>query len=351
MKIKSSLFFIFCLPLISMVSNNSCNDININKKIEQNTKQPVIAIKGITLEAPPNPIDSIVFKNMQRINADWAAIIPFAFSRKGQPAIQYNSPRQWWGEREDGIIKSIELAHQQKMKVMLKPQLWIGGGEYTGHFTLDGDSSWAIWETNYKNYIMYNAMIAAKTNTELLCIGTEMDETVKQRPQFWSNLIDSIKTVYKGKLTYAANWNCYKDFTNWQKLDYIGIDAYFPLSNEVTPTVENLLQGWQPHFDAIKQYTTQQKRPILFTEYGYRSMNQCAFEPWQSYNKSEVNLIGQQNAYEALYQKFANEAWFAGGFIWKWQVDDAKAGGPNNHNYTPQNKPVEATISKWYSNK
>ena len=42
--------------------------------------------------------------------------------------------------------------------------------------------------------------------------------------------------------------------------------------------------------------------------------------------------------------------WFAGGFLWKWHVNDLKAGGLTNNNYTPQNKPVESIIKNWYSN-
>ena len=305
-------------------------------------------IAGVNMEAPPNEIDSNCFVNMKRINARWVAFIPFAFSRQGQPQVRYNASRQWWGEREEGIVACIKMAHAQNMKVMLKPQLWLAGGEYSGYFKMETDTGWQRWEENYKNYLMHNAKIAQDNNVELLCIGTEMDATVKLRQEFWSTLIDSIKKIYKGKLTYAANWGCFKEFTSWHKLDFIGIDAYFPLSNAVTPKVDELFNGWQPHFEDIKQFQKAEQKPIIFTEYGYRSIDKCAEQPWLSYNTADVNVEGQQNAYEALYKRFLPEPWFDGGFLWKWHVNDENAGGKNNSNYTPQNKPVEDVIKKWY---
>ncbi len=347
----STSYFKYCyiFLLICSVLNSSCYNISrstppLSDTITVNKN----FIAGVNMEAPPNEIDSSCFINMKRINARWVAFIPFAFSRQGQPAVQYNASRQWWGEREEGIVACIKMAHAQNMKVMLKPQIWIGGGVYTGHFKMETDTGWLRWEENYKNYILHNAKIAEEYQAEIFCIGTEMDEAVKLRPLFWENLIDSVKKIYKGELTYAANWGCFKEFKSWDKLEYIGIDAYFPLSPAVTPTVDELFTGWQLHFEDIKQFEKVHKKPILFTEYGYRSIDKAAHEPWSSYNKAPINFEAQQNAYEALYKRFLSEPWFAGGFLWKWHVNDAKAGGKENSNYTPQNKPVEEVIKKWY---
>ena len=54
------------------------------------------------------------------------------------------------------------------------------------------------------------------------------------------------------------------------------------------------------------------------------------------------------NATEALFLSVWNESWFAGGYIWKWFVDHAEVGGLQNNQFTPQNKPVEELIAKYY---
>jgi hypothetical protein len=43
-----------------------------------------------------------------------------------------------------------------------------------------------------------------------------------------------IRKIYTGKLTYAANWDDFDKVPFWKELDYIGIDAYFPLSDAAT---------------------------------------------------------------------------------------------------------------------
>lgn len=333
-----------------LVSVCNCNVSNSKPHFAETFSVRKNLISGVNMEAPPNPVDSTCFTNMHRIGAKWVSIIPFAFSRQGQTTVQYNAGKQWWGEKEEGIVACIQLAHAANLKVMLKPQLWIGGGVYTGHFKCNTDSAWGEWEKNYLKYILHNAIIAENNKADLLCIGTEMDAAVKERPVFWSSLIDTVKKIYKGEITYAANWGCFKEFSSWEKLNYIGIDAYFPLTSAVTPTVNELLEGWLPHFNDIKAFTGLKNKPILFTEYGYRSIDKCAEEPWLSNNAGPVNMQAQQNAYEALYKKFIPQSWFAGGFLWKWHVYDSKAGGLANNNYTPQNKPVESTIKNWYSN-
>ena len=90
-------------------------------------------------------------------------------------------------------------------------------------------------------------------------------------------------------------------------------------------------------------------KPILFTEYGYRSVDYAGRKPWVSdRSMNQVNLKAQVNTTKALYETFWNEEWFAGGFIWKWFIDYDKVGGEDNPMFTPQNKPVEEVIKEYY---
>ncbi len=310
-----------------------------------------LTINGVTFEAPPQIVDSTTFASMKRIEAGWVALVPFGFCRPGSPKVMFNSQRQWWGEKDEGIIGCTQMLQQQKMKVMLKPQVWIGGGTFTGHFDAGTEADWLLWESGYSDYILHNAKLADSLGIDLFCIGTELETAVMKRPAFWSSLIDSVRAVYKGKITYAANWNEYEKFQHWSKLDFIGIDAYFPVADAAEPGVEEIVKGWDKHFTGIKKFQAAKKIPVLFTEYGYRSVEYCGKEPWVADRKGTVNLTAQQNAFEALYRRFAGETWFAGGFIWKWHARDERAGGENNNDFTPQHKPVETVIKKWYTQK
>ena len=96
---------------------------------------------------------------------------------------------------------------------------------------MTNEDDWQVLENSYTQFILLYAMLAQEIDAELFCIGTELEKFIEKRPQYWSNLIKEIKKVYKGKLTYAANWDEFKRTPFWSDLDYIGIDAYFPVSD------------------------------------------------------------------------------------------------------------------------
>jgi hypothetical protein len=298
--------------------------------------------------APVKPIDETALSPIINVHANSIALMPYAFLNLENPVVKYKSKGGWWGESDDGVVACIQLAHQKNISVLLKPHLWIEHGTYTGAFTLQKEKDWQLWESSYLNYLLHFADIAESMKAEIFCIGTELGATVKQRPQFWSLLIDTLKKTYHGKLTYAANWDDYKNFPFWKKLDYIGVDAYFPLASDKTPSANSLHKGWKRHSNDLENFSTKWDRPILFTEYGYRNVDYACAKPWKE-NKGGQNDKAQANALEAFYQIFAGKRWFIGGYLWKWYVDS-----PNHSrekiDFTPQSKPAENVIQKWYSN-
>ena len=86
----------------------------------------------------------------------------------------------------------------------------------------------------------------------------------------------------------------------------------------------------------------------MFTEFGYQSKDFTAQEPWNHNQSSDVNLVGQQNSLAVLLATFWREDWFAGGFLWKWYDNHDQVGGTNDTDYTPQNKPAELILKKFY---
>ena len=308
-------------------------------------------INGVSFVASQIPIDSTHVNPVVSINSNYAAVMPYGFIRDLQnPEVFYNTDRQWFGESLKGVKQYIGELHKQNVKVMMKPHIWIRGGHFTGHITMTTDEEWKQFEASYSKFILDFAELAEKTNTEILCIGTELEKFIEHRPEYWSDLISKIKSVYKGRLTYAANWDEFKRTPFWDKLDYIGVDAYFPVSDMQTPTVEDSKKGWIEHKEVIKTISEKYDKPVLFTEFGYRSVDYTGKEPWKSERSmGELNLQAQVNTTQALFETFWHEEWFAGGFIWKWFINNERAGGSDNHMFTPQNKPVEEIIKTHYS--
>ncbi len=296
-------------------------------------------------------IDSTHVNPVVNVNANYAAIMPFGFIRNLEhPEIRYSTRGQWFGETKEGAKQYINELRKEGIKTMLKPQIWVYHGEFTGYIEMTNEEDWKTLETTYSNFILDFAEVAEEAKVEILCIGTELEKFIEHRPDYWNNLISEIKTIYKGKLTYAANWDEFKRTPFWDQLDYIGVDAYFPVSEEKTPSVERCLEGWQAHKSVIKGLYDKHQKPILFTEFGYRSVDYSGKEPWKvDRSENDVNMVAQVNTTTALFETFWQEEWFAGGFVWKWFHNYENVGGQNNNRFTPQNKPAEQVIQKYYS--
>ncbi|MGI9552800.1 MAG: glycoside hydrolase family 113 [Aurantibacter sp.] len=312
--------------------------------------QEIKKMNGVSFVASRQEVKQEHVNTVVAVNASHAAVMPFGFIRDlSSPKIIFDTDRQWFGETRKGAKQYIQLLHDNSIKVMLKPQIWISRGEFTGGIKMPTEEDWKVLEASYDKFILNYAELAEETKVDLLCIGTELEQFVKNRPTYWTDLIKKIRTIYKGKLTYAANWDEYPRTPFWKEIDYIGIDAYFPLSEEKTPSTEQLKIGWQKWKTAIADLSQEVKKPVIFTEFGYRSMDFTAKKPWLvDRNEEQVNLEGQAIATQVLFDVFWPEDWFAGGYVWKWFINHEKSGGSEDNRFTPQNKPAEEIIRTHY---
>ncbi|MBC7885901.1 MAG: hypothetical protein H7X99_10525, partial [Saprospiraceae bacterium] len=155
----------------------------------------------------------------------------------------------------------------------------------------------------------------------------------------------------RGKLIYSANWDNYEKIKFWADLDFVGISCYFPLTDAKTPTLNLLNKEWKPIIKKLKSFSALQQKRIVFTEYGYMSVDGCAGKAWEIEKKVstlKINQQGQSNAYDALWSNLHHEDFWGGGFLWKWFPDGMGHEGYPEKDYTPQDKTAESIIKKWF---
>ncbi|HEA30970.1 MAG TPA: glycoside hydrolase [Leeuwenhoekiella sp.] len=327
-------------PLFLIFSACQAQEVSITKKID-----------GVSYVASRDAVEDNHLQPLLDLGVNYASVMPFAFMRSmEQPQLHFNGERQWYGETYAGAGDFIKLLHTKNIKVMLKPHIWIGRGTFTGDMLLDSEENWQQLEADFERYILLYAKLAEENDVEIYCIGTELFNFVKARTAFWTQLITKVRKIYKGQLTYAENWDKVEENPLWDDLDYIGADAYFPVSDAKTPAISEARTGWKPHKIMLRGLSKKFKKPVLFTEYGYRSVDFSGRQPWLT-DRTEggVNMQGQLNLTEALFDEFWDEPWFAGGFIWKWHHDHESSGGAKNNRFTPQNKPVQEFLKKRFN--
>ncbi|MFC1548884.1 hypothetical protein ACFL5E_02885 [Candidatus Omnitrophota bacterium] len=244
----------------------------------------------------------------------------------------------------------IRRAHKLGMKVMLKPHIDLID-KYDGTywradigFTIEKD--WKIWFEEYQEFIVSYARLARQMNVELLCVGTELSFTT-QKDDEWRKIIAEIRKVYPGEIVYAANWDNYKNIRFWDQLDYIGIDAYFPLTYTQDPSVADLKKGWEKWRHEIELWQKQINKPVIFTEIGYPSSSHAPYTPWKSGMNGNANPEIQAKCYKAFFETMWDQPWLAGVYWWKWDTNTS-AGGNYNRQFTPQNKPAQRILEAHY---
>ncbi len=287
-------------------------------------------------------------ERLAQTGAEWVEIITTYYQD------EYNSKRIFPTRKtpSDGSIAHvIKKAHSLGLKVMLKPHIDLidtSDGLWRGDIGFQTEKDWQRWFAQYQKFIVHYAHLAEKTNVELFCIGTELC-FASTKTEFWQYyIIPSVRTAYSGKLIYAANWDEYKSIGFWDDLDYIGIDAYFPLARKKNPGYEEIKTSWSKWADEIQEWHRYIGKPVILTEIGYRSSEYAATRPWEEGFGRKVDLELQALCYSAALSVFSNRDWCRGLYWWYWK-SSPYAGGFNNRDFTPQGKPAEIVLNYWYA--
>ncbi|MBN2189797.1 MAG: discoidin domain-containing protein [Candidatus Aureabacteria bacterium] len=217
--------------------------------------------------------------------------------------------------RDEAVIHAVNQIHKNGMRVMLKPHVDCINGTFRGDI-IPGDE----WFESYLAFIMHFASIAREYNVECFCIGTELEATTyEEYDQHWNNLIKEVRAVFNGKITYAANWSEYKGVLFWDKLDFMGIDAYFPLTGEKDPSQDDLDSAWESVKEEIKEYRDENNIsiPLIFTEVGYQSADGTNKTPWYTSSEKE-DQEEQAMCFKAMLNAMLKEQWFKGFYWWNY---------------------------------
>ena len=218
---------------------------------------------------------------------------------------------------------------------MLKPQLW-GRGTFPGdiHFARAEDR--AIWFENYHRFLEFYANLATRMHADIFCVGVEFVQMSRYEAE-WRKLIARARQLYKGPLVYGATQGPeFEGIRFWDALDYIGLNNYYPLPDDLSTDV------------VVKKVALVQqkfKKPVIFPEAGFPSLKDPHREPWSEAPRA-LSVDDQARCYEAVLRAFYKKPWFQG--VYWWKVGTNGRGGPQDGSHTPWGKPAMEVVSRWY---
>ncbi len=285
------------------------------------------------------------------------------------------------------IRRYLQTIRHKGYKSMFYPLLFVDNidkswrGKITGEYT-----SIPRFFQQYREFILHYAYLS-KGLVDAFLIGSELEGLTKiQSPDGvfpaimeLRNLAIEVKKILGPdvKISYAANWSEYHsyqglyhmdDLWSCDAIDFIGIDAYFPLSNSTESLYnhKSIIDGWNSgegydfYFEngakkplepmyAWKNIeywlhnlhynpdgTTTSWRPsskkIWFTEYGFPSVHCATNEPNRffdytsiesslpRYSSGKVDILAQRIAIEATEMRWNQSESVERRFVWCWDA-------------------------------
>jgi len=180
-----------------------------------------------------------------------------------------NVPNYGGTINDASLVRYLREVRRRGLKTMLYPMIFLDlpGKPWRGHMTSrpEGIVRFFNHPEGYKNFILHYANLAIGL-VDAFIIGSEMKSLTKvrecERFPAVEELIDLAQQVKEVlgtdvKVTYAADWSEYHHTNGgyynmdalWasEAIDFIGIDAYFPLTNSTVSdiSIEDIKQGWQ----------------------------------------------------------------------------------------------------------
>ena len=278
-------------------------------------------LRGMTISCPiygqiwGSPAFSHALHEVEAIGINWVSIHPYAQIRR-------DGTVRFTPARATGYLpRAISRAQKAHMPLFWKPHLaYWGSFEWRGAIDFSQDEDKQRFARTYRAFILDHARFAQASNVPLLAVGVELERLVKYE-SYWRDLIKDVRKIYKGKITYAANWDGIETVRFWDALDYIGVQAYFPLAaeNSSPPSEEQIRAAWRTPLAQLERLSKRYSRPVLFTEIGYPNAAHAAYMPWKKKGFLDKAARGLRDRLIRVAARDIEKIPFiAGMFWWKW---------------------------------
>lgn len=211
---------------------------------------------------------------------------------------------------------SIGLKPNLKCHIVPKDKLWqaeINPTDISAFFV------------NLTEFELHYARIAEQYNMDIFCIGEENKKISSKNRDLWLKLINDIRAVYNGEITYGCNFSYHSDeqitCCFLDLLDIIGLDCYHPLScGLITDYSITKMYATESVLKNVETIRKTYNKPIMFTEFGFgRWQGGCLIPNGESawdYTTNKTRPLEMINGYKAILDTFGNIDWFRGFWYW-----------------------------------
>lgn len=245
------------------------------------------------------------------------------------------------------IAVFIREAKMRGFTVLLRPTLDEGSLTPSGHWRGSIEpASRDAWFASYRRVLTRYARIAAREEADILAVGTELTSLQDDRER-WRGLIRHIRGVFDGTITYATNWDAIAPAhrpTFIGALDFLSVDAFFPLDVGPEAGVQAVADAWTPWIRELRGLGPPLGE-IVFTEVGIRAQRGAYSRPYVWEHGAAASPSTQRRYYAGTCRATAERI---GGLHW-WTVDiHHPTEASSIEDFSPLGKPAEREIARCY---
>ena len=242
---------------------------------------------------------------------------------------------------DDELIEMIHYAKGLGLRVILKPLVNCKDGTWRAHINFFDkevicEPKWSNWFKSYTQYQLHYAHIAQSTECEMLIVGCEMVQT-ERRADEWRKLIQDVKKVYTGLVSYNTDKYQEDNVTWWDAVDVISSSGYYPIND------------WDNQIARIEKVVKKYNKPFFFAEAGCPSREGAANIPNDWEHVGGLDLKEQANYYQVMFDTCTKIDWIRGFGLWDWKshIYEEKDGMYDDE-YAVYGKPACNIIKDFY---
>jgi hypothetical protein len=239
------------------------------------------------------------------------------------------------------IVAEIVRAKSLGLQVCLKPVVNCADGTWRAHinfFDIDvpPEPKWTDWWASYTEFITHFARLAQDTDCEMFCIGCEMVQT-DRRADEWRRLVDEVRKVYGGVVTYNCDKYQEDHVTWWDAVDVISASGYYPVGH------------WEEQLDRIESVVRREGKPFLFLEAGCPSREGAQHLPNDWTLPGRPDLAAQLEWYQEAFASTARRDWVGGFMLWDWPAVLSTQDPAQSRDYDVWRKPAGDLIREHFA--
>jgi hypothetical protein len=272
--------------------------------------------RGYGTDASAETLDELV-----ALGANAIAVTPFGriwSLDSTEIMMDFEAP---YADNRAAIGRMIEQARARGLRVLLVPHLWVETPGWRGEMDPGSPERWAEFRQAYRRFVLAWARDAQRFGADAFSIGVECKSWSGRFGAYWTELIAKVRASFDGALTYSANWDEIDGVLFWDQLDWIGVNAFYPLAHENGASTASYLETAAAVASNLAAVGRLHDKPVVMLEVGYTARPNAAVEPWlwpDDMQDVRVDEAEQARALWALASQAIAQPRIAGFFLWRY---------------------------------